>query len=183
MGLKCIPLNLEWCGDTKQDFFAIYARRKQDNWGVPELDAQGREQWDATGPLPMRRHPDWMKKGYVYVTLWIRRDDHRWPLVAGWIRQSTGEDPETYIQNRRERTTFDSALWMQDAAKERAAELARLRDQVAKFGAEAVVEIRRQTDPSFTLPADLSATDVTDEPPSPPERRGPGRPRKTEVAA
>lgn len=193
MALKCIPLNLDWCGDTKHDFHAIYARRKQDNWGTPHLDAMGREQWDATSPLPMRQHMAWEKKGFRYITLAITRDDHRWGMVANWIRQSTGENPEDYIQDRRTRSTFNPALWVADADRERQQALEALRAQVAKFGAEAVVEIRRQTDPTFTLPADLYS-ELTDEPasvaPAAQEhlssavvRRGPGRPRKTEAVA
>lgn len=191
MALKCIPLNLDWCDTTKQDFHAIYLRRKQDNWGVPTLDASGREQWDATGPLPMRRHSDWMKKGYQYLTLFIASDDHRWPLVAGWIRQTTGDDPATYIQNRRQRTTFDVGLWQLGAIGEREKELAALRAEVEQYGAETVLAIRQRVDPNFRLPADLYPADVTDEPvdqapvASAPVtiKRGPGRPRKHEAVA
>ena len=40
MGLKCIPLNPEWCGQTKLDLRAVYRRPNG----------------DLTSDLPLRRH-------------------------------------------------------------------------------------------------------------------------------
>lgn len=180
MALKTIPLNLDWCDTTRQDFAAVYLRRKQDNWGTPHLDAHGREQWDTTGPLPMRRHSDWLKKGYRYLTLAIDRADHRWPMVAAWIRQQTGDDPETYIQDLRRRSTFSVDLWSSGAAAQADQDFADLQALVAQYGPEVVTAIKRQENPHYELPAVLRGDAAAE---GEPAKRGPGRPRKTEAVA
>lgn len=193
MALKTIPLNLDWCGsDAKEDFHAIYERREENNWGEPVLDAQGREQWHLTSALPLRRHPDWTKKGFRYLTIAITPEDHAWPKVAAWIRQQTGADPFTFIQDRRTRSTFSLAAYLEGAQVAREKAFEDLRALVRQYGAEAVLEIKRQTDPHFVLPDGLrddapepmaAEPDDSPAPVSDPPKRKRGRPRKEPAAA
>ena len=162
--LKCVPLHPAWVGnESRLDLKAIYARRKQDNWGVPILDADGREQWDTTGPLPLRRHHKWVEKGFQYITL---ADFDSLQQAAAYL----DEDWRSYIADRRTRSPFSLDLWLAQRAQQQQAELDDLRGLVAKFGAEAVTAIKRQTNPAWTMPAAALTED--------PVKRGPGRPRK-----
>jgi len=164
--LKCVPFVEGWTGgETRLDLKAVYARRKQDNWGNPILDAEGKEQWDTTGPLPMRRHNAWAKKGWKYITL----ADYD-SLEA--VKDALGPDWMSYIQDRRTRSPFNVTLWQQGLAKEQADELADLKILVEKFGEEAVTEIRQKDDPNWRMPAGVV-----------PAKRGPGRPPKEQPAA
>lgn len=172
--LKCIPLDPAWTGsETKLDLKAIYRRRKQNNWGTPELDADGREQWDTTGPLPLRRHNAWVRKGYVYVTL---ADYDSLEKAAPYLVE---RDPSlnwrSYIQDLKTRSPFNPELYLQGLNEQLAGELAELRAMVAKYGVDAVTEIKRTTDPSWQMPAGVVEAE--------PVKRGPGRPRKDEAAA
>ena len=173
--LKCIPLDPGWTGsETKLDLKAIYRRRKQNNWGTPILDAEGREQWDTTGPLPLRKHTAWTRKGFVYVTL---ADYESLEKVAPYLQAADPTlDWRTYIQDLRTRSPFNSELYLKGLSEQLAKELQALKAMVAKFGAEAVTEINRATDPDWQMPAGV--LDVPDA-----GKRGPGRPRKDEAAA
>lgn len=150
MPLKCVPLVPGMFGDTKLDLKAIYRRRKQDNWGTPELDANGLEQWDLTGPLPLRRHQDYVNKGFEYLTLADEQSlvDAR-HLVPHWEQYAN--------QDRRTRSPFSQALYLEDVRSHDDRELVDLREMVEQFGPEAVTAIRRKTQPGFELPASLKA--------------------------
>lgn len=155
--LKTIPFNPGWANQTKEDFHAMYLRRKQDNWGAPIFDEHGMEQWDAVC-LPMRRHDDHEKKGFKYLTVAITSDDARWPKVAGWIRDQTGEDPFSYIQDRRSRSTFSVDVWASGQIAQQQDQLAQLKALVEKYGVDAVLDMKRMENPAYELPAALLAT-------------------------
>jgi len=138
MPLKCIPLRPEWTGSTAPDLRAIYRRRKQDNYGTPILDADGREQWDTTGALPLRQHDKWAAKGFEYITL---ADEQSLGRVAGALR-ADGLDPQSFIQDRRARSPFSAEMWHADQRAAEDARLVQLRELVAKHGVEAVEAMR-----------------------------------------
>ena len=138
MALKCVPLNPDWTGATSQDLRAIYRRKVVDNYGQPILDADGREQWDTTGPLPLRRHNDWDRKGYEYITL---ADEDSLGKAAPWLR-AQGLDPHSFIQDRRARSPFSAEMWMQDQRAAEETRVTELRGLIAEFGVEAVVKMR-----------------------------------------
>lgn len=170
--LKCVPLHDAWTGgESLLDLKAIYRRKKVDNWGNPVLDAQGLEQWDTTSGLPLRRHGAWLKKGFIYVTL---ADYDSLEKAAPYLLE---RDPScnwrSYIQDLRTRSPFNAELYMQGLREELAKELADLRAMVAKFGIEAVTEIKRVTEPGWQMPAGVVEAEA---------KRGPGRPRKDEAA-
>ena len=173
MPLKCIPLRPEWTGSTGPDIRAIYRRKKTDNWGNPVLDAEGREQWDTTGGLPLRRHSDWLNKGYEYITL---ADEDSLAKVAKWLR-ADGEDPMAYIQDRRTRSPFNPDIWYADQQSAEANRIIELRELVAEYGVDAVVRMRGPL-PAVLL-KELAAVPETVEPP----KRGPGRPKREATEA
>jgi hypothetical protein len=150
--LKCVPLDVAWTGsETKLDLKAIYRRRKQDNWGNPILDANGQEQWDTTGPLPLRRHNAWERKGFRYITL---ADYESLQEVAPWLNQA-GLNPRDFIQDMRTRSPFSLEKYQAGLAQELADELSDLRELVAEYGLDAVTGIKKKENPAFVMPAKL----------------------------
>jgi len=178
--LKCVPFNDEWPGSSS-DLRAIYERRQQDNWGNPVLDADGNEQWDTTGPLPLRRHNDWVRKGFRYLTL---ADEDSLQKASGWLR-SQGLDPMVFMQDRRNRSPFSLDLYMQGREERESAERAEWRRLVEKHGPETVVEIKGPLPVWLTRELHLPESDPA------PAAGGPvvatkkpaGRPRKAEATA
>lgn len=146
--LKCIAFDDRM---TELDLKAIYRRRKEDNWGAPILDADGREQWDATGPLPMLRHSQWTKKGFVYITL---ADEASLQKVIGLLNER-GENWRDYMQDRQRRSPWNAALWLQGEARAKADEYADLRELVKEFGPDAVTKIKQRDVPGWTMPASI----------------------------
>lgn len=152
MPLTCVPLLPEMTGSTAEDCHAIYRRRKETNFGVPILDADGREQWDLTGPLPLRRHEDYVHKGFEYVTL----ADEVSLQKAGKALARAGYDWRAFAnQDPRTRSPFNQALYLEDARSNQARDLDELRADIAAYGVEAVVALRRRSHPGFVLPAAL----------------------------
>jgi hypothetical protein len=153
MPLKCVPLYPEMCGESnKLDLKAVFRRRKQNNWGEPELDQEGREQWDLCHGLPLRRYADWQRKGFEYVTL----ADEQSLIDANGILRAHGHDVADYAnQDPRTRSPFSLQKYLEDTRGNRERELAELRDLVAQYGADAVTAIKRRDNPSFSLPAEL----------------------------
>lgn len=175
--LKCVPLDPDWTGsETKLDLKAIYRRRKQDNWGKPVLDAQGLEQWDTTGPLPLRRHNAWERKGFQYVTL---ADYASLEAVSAYL-----PDWRSFIQDPRTRSPFSFEKYQAGAMQRQIDALAGLRALVEKYGLEAVTDMKRADAPGWQMPSalvDEFAEDAADADAAP--KRKPGRPKKEPVAA
>lgn len=148
--LRLVPFNPAWINHDKLDIKAMYRRPRftVDDWGdrQREFDADGLPTWDVVGPLPIKKHIDWQRKGFEYVTL-ANRDSLRAAAhfgtvpgaLADYDQHATGGpwNARKYLETQK---TMDLAQAEQLAA------------DVARFGAEAVEAIRRQTDPSFTLP-------------------------------
>lgn len=180
--LKCVPLDPAWVGsETKLDLKAIYRRRKQNNWGVPILDADGVEQWDTTTPLPLRRHAAWLAKGFEYITL---ADFDSLQQVAGYL----GPRWHDYTQDDRSRSPFSLEKYLSGMVQHKADALTKLRALVAKHGLDAVTDMKRAESPDWQMPAVIvqefaepeTDADLGDDPA--PKRR-PGRSKKEPVAA
>ena len=175
--LKLVPFNSAWVDAHTLDIKAIYRRphwalNEFDEW-VQAIGPDGLPLWDLTTPQRVLNHNKLIAKGFEYITL-ASRDDlvkaARAGTIAGDWRQydqhQTGGpwNAKMYLAGQRDRDT----AWMQQLA-----------DDVARFGPDAVEELRQRADPHFRLPATLrAAADAEGEP----ARRGPGRPRKEAVA-
>src|SRR5919106_1444688 len=71
---KCVPFDSVWSiPGTKFDLKGIYRRPRRVVGAYDEItvatSAEGLPLWDLTGPFPIRRHSDWVAKGFEYVTL------------------------------------------------------------------------------------------------------------------
>jgi len=147
-----VPLNPAWTGSESQlDLKAVYRRQKRDNWGKPILDAQGREQWDTTSPLPLRRHHDWLAKGYEYITL---ADEESLKSVAGGLEH----DWRTYMNDKRTRSPFSSEVYQAEQKEALDKDIANLIRLVKEHGAESVeATMRSMRGENWTLPVEVLA--------------------------
>lgn len=152
---KCVPLNPSWTiAGTKLDLKAIYRRprRRVGEYDeiIQERGEDGLPLYDLTGPLPLRRHSDWAAKGYEYVTL---ADRDSLTKVAGSLR-ADGHNPAEFDQHP-VLGPWNPKLYLATADKIDRAKVSKLRALVEKLGSEAVLDVRRATDPTFNLPPEL----------------------------
>jgi hypothetical protein len=144
-----VPFNDEWTksGNTV-DVKAIYRRPGP---GI-----------NLTGPLPVKRHSDYISpvKNFTYVSLASAEDINR---VAADLRKM-GLDPTEFRPSYPLALGghFDTVNYIRELLAEDAARLVRLEEQVRKYGSAMVVEMMRNVDATFTLPAHLQ--DITPAP-------------------
>lgn len=150
--LKLVPFNAMWIQHDKIDVHAIYRRPRyrEDEYGekypVPW-------EWDLTGPLPVKMHNKWSAKGFEYITL-ANRDSL---ITAGRLGTIAG-DWRTYDQHQYggpwNYKKYAEGMMVTDAARADVAAKAEaiLADQVKTYGWETVEAIRKQTDPTFSVP-------------------------------
>lgn len=174
--LKLVPFNDGWIGHDKLDLKAIYRRPRfvEDAYGElhREVTPEGLPAWDLTGALAVKHHNKHRAKGFEYVTLADRDSLHQAAAagtVADW-RQYAGQDPRTGGPWHYRKYVEGQAVADSDAAQ-------RLADLVAKYGPDMVQDMKRETDPTYTLPARFWAQAEE------PVKRGPGRPKKAESEA
>lgn len=142
--VELVPFSEKWAGsETKLDLKAWYRR--------PSVHGG----FSMVGPLPLRRHLDWTRKGCEYVTL-ASRDDLA--LVAPWFR-AEGVDVAKLAEAYDARGHFRMADYLKAEQVKDTQFLDDLRAKVAKFGADAVIEMMRITDPTFVLPEGLDETE------------------------
>jgi hypothetical protein len=99
--MELVPLNQDWTGsEAKVDIKAIY--RRPDAAGSVSL----------TGALPLRRHQQWMAKGFEYVSL-ASVDDIN--AVISDLR-AAGHDPRSF-QGSYDRGRFNQAAYVAFATK------------------------------------------------------------------
>jgi hypothetical protein len=116
--MELVPLNQDWTGsEAKVDIKAIY--RRPDATGSVSL----------TAPLPLRRHQQWLAKGFEYVSL-ASVDDIN--AVIGDIR-SMGHDPRTF-QGSYDRGRFHQAAYVAFALKTDEAKSAKLKALAEEHG-------------------------------------------------
>jgi hypothetical protein len=155
---KAVPFNPEWINHDKIDIHAIYRRPILDDTGEHALDDHGVPRWDLTGGLPVRRHQDWLKKGFEYVTL-ANPGALGNKVVVQLLRQA-GHEPRDFIMLRNRMvgaTPWNPQLYLASQSRRDRAQSDDLRDLVEKLGSEAVRDVIRATrnDPGFELPAHL----------------------------
>lgn len=149
---QAVPFNPDWVSNDKCDIKAIYRRKALDRFGEPRRDAAGAPLWDLTGPLPVRRHHDWAKKGFEYVTL---ADMPSLLWAAKWLRDQ-GRDPNSFLHGQgNQRGPWNAEAYLATQQADAADTLADLKKLVEEFGLEAVTKIKRQTDPTWQPPAGL----------------------------
>src|SRR5690349_14109132 len=88
-----VPFQNAWIDHAKLDVHAIYRRPVFGENGEQLVDEHGVPRWDLTGGLPVRRHRDWIKKGYQYVTL---ADSESLKNAAPLLR-AQGIDPGQFV--------------------------------------------------------------------------------------
>jgi hypothetical protein len=153
--LRLVPFNATWIAHDKIDVHAIYRRPryKADEFGdlYRERDKDGLPTWDITGPLPVRRHNDWIKKGFEYVTLADRES------LAVAARFGTLPDGMTAKDFDQHQTggPWNYRRYVLGIGEVNDAALAQLEADCRKYGSEAVEQIRRSSDPTFVLPDKL----------------------------
>lgn len=169
--MKLIPFDANWLDSGTKDLMAVYRRpRTQAITGARLSDEQGRPQWDYSN-LPIRRHNDWLKKGYQYVTL-ARVSD----LIAVKER-ATPELLACYGRSGEpEERTFDIQAYLKHAVVEEDVEFEKLRALVHQVGSDAVIAVNRSTNPHFELPEALRGIPPGGQAPTPtlvaPQDRG-----------
>jgi hypothetical protein len=149
---RAVPFDAEWVSHNKLDLRAIYRRPVRDEWtGDQKLDEKtGLPQWDLTGPLPLRRHNDYIRKGFQYVTLADMKSLHD---AAPYLREK-GLDPRSFIMDPR-MGPWNDQFYLTSQVKVDSAQMTELRRLVEKHGSEAIEESRRLVDPHFRLPSNL----------------------------
>lgn len=152
MEYQLVPFDPAWADiNTCPDVHAIYRRRRNDRWGRPVLDAEGREQWDYI-TYPLRQHQAAMLKGMHYVTLASNADLADAKVIQSLLARNLS--PQMYL-NGPGRRVWDAELFLIAEAVQADEDLVALKADIEQFGAEAVVAIRRRTDPTFVLPESL----------------------------
>lgn len=153
--IKTVPFNQAWVTSDKLDIRAIYRR--------PRLDAlkrrvvlDGIPQWDLTGALPVRRHNDWLKKGFEYVTLATLQD----LADASKTLAGQGIDPHQFDDSyepfgEMDRRSFRVQAYLEQRADADDEVRDDLRAMVEAYGSAAVENIKRIENPAFVLPAPL----------------------------
>jgi hypothetical protein len=157
---KCVPLDPLWTiTGSKLDLKAIY-RRPRRSVGeydeiIQERGPDGLPLYDITSPLPLRRHSDWQTKGFEYVTVvsTLQQGDESFKYVADSLRKQ-GLNPADYLQHP-VFGTWNPKLYLATAEQADRSKFSELTKMVEQFGSAAVTEIRKQNDPTFTLPPAL----------------------------
>lgn len=157
MRLKLVPFNPAWIDHGKLDLKAIYRRPR---WVKDEFDQDVRETgpdglplYDLTGALPVKNHNKWTAKGFEYVTL-ADRDS----LIAAHQNRALILPEGMTVRDYDQHQTggpWNYKMYAADQSQSDNAALLQLRENVQRFGSEAYQAIRRETDPTFTLPKAL----------------------------
>lgn len=149
--LKLVPFSHSWITNDKLDLKAIYRRPryKEDDYGemIRETTPDGLPAWDLTGPLPVKQHNKWNAKGFEYITLADRDSLH---LAAA--HKTIEGDWRVYVQDPRTNGPWHYRKYVEGQAGVEQDAAQRLADLVEKYGPDMVQEMRRETDPTYTLP-------------------------------
>lgn len=160
MALHLIPFNPSWVSTTGPsgapllDIKAIYRRPQKDRFGDLILDEAGFPQWDLTTGLPLQHHAKWIARRFEYVTLATRLD---LLAVAAPDVMEHGVVPlhdwQSYVQNRLTDGPWHPAQYVADLKAERAAQVKRLMDTIARFGPDVAEEMEQRAWAEYRLPA------------------------------
>jgi hypothetical protein len=146
MSYRCVPFSESWITSEKVDAQAVYKRpHRTPITGEIVRDAHGLPTWDYS-VLPVRRHNDWLGKGFEYVTI---ANAESLGMVAGSLR-AAGLDPRDFIMDPRTNSPWAPDKYAAVAQQDAQTEIDRLRTLVDKYGVEATEEMLR-----ITLPEEL----------------------------
>lgn len=156
--LKLVPFNNVWVDHNKLDLKAIYRRPR---WTKDEFDQDVQERgpdglplWDLTGPLPVKQHNKWLAKGFEYVTL-ADRDSLIEAHRKGTLVLGPGITSVREYDQHQTGGPWNYKMYAAGQSRHDNAALLQLRENVQRWGSEAYQAIRRETDPTFTLPKEL----------------------------
>lgn len=154
---RAVPFNPNWINHDKIDIHAIYRRPilSEEN-GEQLVDEHGVLRWDLTGGLPVRRHNDWIKKGFQYVTLAGAKDLFDKHVVAGLRAQ--GLNPADYILIRNRTvgaSPWNPQLYLRSQTSHARDHATKLEALVQQLGSAAVLAVKQIDDLHFQLPAYL----------------------------
>lgn len=165
--MHLVPFDSSWAGsETKLDIKGIYAR--------------GGDPTSLTSPLPLRRHLDWSRKGFTFISLSSLEE---LGLVAQSLR-ANGHDPQSMRDCFDQNGQFNVKAYLAEVSVTSADRVADLQAKVDRYGAEAVLDLMRVSDPSFTFPPEVRLTSdqasepVAEEPDAPKTTR----PKKEKAA-
>lgn len=148
---KAVPFNPKWIDHEKIDIHAIYRRPVLDHRGRQKF-VDGIAQWDYTGGLPVRRHHDYAKKGFEYVTLASGADMTKEVVAA---LRADGHNPRDFIMDDINMSPWDPELYLATIGQVEAEKADALTTMVEQFGSDAVLMIKRSDNPRYTLPEHL----------------------------
>ncbi len=145
--MELVPLDTKWAGsETKLDLKGIYRRPTE----------TGQAGVTLTGPLPLRRHLDWTRKGFEFVSLATLEDVS---LVSGNLR-ADGVDLEAIRKSYSPKAPhqFLTDQFIKADRVKTDAFRAELQAKVDRFGSEAVTEMMQLQDPGFVMPEGIVGT-------------------------
>lgn len=151
-----VPFDERWITHDKCDVHAIYRRPILDDVGEQQLDAHGVPLWDLTGGLPVRRHHDWTRKGFEYVTLADVQSLRNKVVVQGLVEQ--GLKPADFIMLRNRvagASPWNAQLYLASQSTRDRSQADHLTRLVESRGSDAVRDVMRLTNPTFELPVHL----------------------------
>lgn len=142
--MELVPFSEKWTGsETKLDLQAWYRRPAQKGFSV-------------VGPFPLRRHSDYTRKGYEYITLATAEDVSK---VVGEL-QVRGVDLAALRRSYDHMGHFKMADYLKTEQQKDDAYLVELQAKVDKFGAEVVTEMMRVGDADFVMPAGIKVPEA-----------------------
>jgi len=134
--MELAPFSEKWTGsETKLDVSAWYRRKADKGFAV-------------VGPLPLRRHSDWSRKGFEYITLASAEDVSK---VVGEL-QMRGVNLAELRKSYDHLGHFKMAEYLKGEQQKDDAYLVELQAKVDKFGVDTVTEMMRMSDPDFVMP-------------------------------
>lgn len=152
---KAVPFDENWINHDKIDIHAIYRRPILDEVGE-QVHIEGIPQWDFTTGLPVRRHYDWVKKGFHYLTLADPKSLANKHVLQGL--RVKGLNPADFIMLRNRmvgQSPWNPQLYLASADQVERESFASLRALVERLGSDAVRDVKRVDDPTFELPLHL----------------------------
>ena len=156
--LKLVPFYNAWIDHNKLDLTAIYRRprwtKDEFDQDVPERGPDGLPLWDLTGPLPVKQHNKWLAKGFEYVTL-ADRDSLIEAHRKGTLQLGPGITSVREYDQHQTGGPWNYKMYAAGQSQHDNAALLQLRENVQRYGSEAYQSIRREVDPTFTLPKEL----------------------------
>lgn len=140
--MELVPFDEKWAGsETKLDLQGWYRR--------PSVHGG----FSLVGPLPLRRHLDWTRKGYDYVTLATSEDVLK---VLAALKAKDVCDVSALAKSYDNRGHFKVPDYLKDQRGKEDAFLVELQAKVDKFGLDTVTEMMRMNDPDFVMPEGIA---------------------------